>query len=63
MAAWQIKGLLLLGAALAALTLAASASAAAGTPAQVAADRLLVRNDRRPAAMAVTRPATCWHAA
>jgi hypothetical protein len=36
MADWQIKGLLLLGAALAGLTLAASASAA---PAQVAADR------------------------
>ena len=40
MADWQIKGLLLLGAALAGLTLAASASAAAGTPPQVAADRL-----------------------
>jgi hypothetical protein len=36
MADWQIKGLLLLGAALAGLTLAASASAAA---AQVTADR------------------------
>ena len=40
MADWQIKGLLLLGAALAALTLAASASAAAKRPEQVAADRL-----------------------
>ena len=40
MADWQIKGLLLLGAALAGLTLAASASAAAARPEQVAADRL-----------------------
>ena len=39
MARWQIKGLLLLGAALAGLTLAASASAAATKPEQVAADR------------------------
>jgi hypothetical protein len=39
MARWQIKGLLLLGAALAGLTLAASASAAAGTPPQAEADR------------------------
>jgi hypothetical protein len=40
MADWQIKGLLLLGAALAGLTLAASASAAAERPAQVSADQL-----------------------
>ena len=40
MADWQIKGLLLLGAALAGLTLAASVSAAATRPEQVAADQL-----------------------
>jgi hypothetical protein len=40
MVAWQIKGLLLLGGALAALTLAAGASATAGPPARVAAERL-----------------------
>ena len=39
MADWQIKGLVLLGAALAGLTLAASASAA-WRPEQVAADQL-----------------------
>jgi hypothetical protein len=39
MADWQIKGLVLLGAALAGLTLAASASATTERPAQVAADR------------------------
>jgi hypothetical protein len=40
MASWQIKGLLLLGAALAAITLAASASAVAEGSAQMAADRM-----------------------
>jgi hypothetical protein len=39
MASWQIKGLLVLGAALAAVTLAASAPAVADKPAQVAAER------------------------
>jgi hypothetical protein len=40
MASWQIKGLLVLGAALAATTLAASASAAGTRPERVAADQL-----------------------
>jgi hypothetical protein len=40
MASWQIKGLLVLSAALAAITLAARASAAAERPAQVSADQL-----------------------
>ena len=61
MARWQIRGLLLLGAALAGLTLAASASPAAERPAQVAADRL-------PCAMNAGRSdgaypsGSCWEA-
>jgi hypothetical protein len=45
MAAWQIKGLLVLGVALAATTLAASASAVADKPAQVAAERSAEHGD------------------
>jgi hypothetical protein len=40
MASWQIKGLLVLGAALAAVTLAASAPAVADKPGQVTAERI-----------------------
>ncbi len=45
MATWQIKGLLVLAAALAATTLAASAPAVAERPAQVAADRIAEHGD------------------
>ena len=45
MASWQIKGLLVLGVALAAATLAASASAVADKPAQVAAERSAPHGD------------------
>jgi hypothetical protein len=45
MVSWQIKGLLVLGVALAATTLAASASAVADKPAQVAAERNAEQGD------------------
>jgi hypothetical protein len=45
MASWQIKGLLVLGAALAATALAASATATGTTPEQVAADQIAGHGD------------------
>jgi hypothetical protein len=62
MASWQIKGLLVLSAALAAITLAASAPAVEERPAQVVADRMPAARIGTTA-MPATRPAERWGAA